>query len=103
MISALYALGRVNGAETFLLGFTGCALLYLAVCFLFPCNRKPKCRRRIFAGLIITGLFCDTVIFFGMFPGGEYVNHGIGSAYGVLLWPLLLLLVGSVLTAFHGE
>ena len=101
MISGLYAIGRVVGAEILMAGFGICAVLYGLCCFLIRENRGKKSRRRVLLGFLIAAVACDLLWFLFYFPGGEYRNYGLGGVFAVFLWPCLLLLAGAIVTAYN--
>lgn len=103
MITGLYALGRVVGADWLIMGFLVCALIYLSLCCMFEQNRKKAGLNRVLIFLFATASFCDLIWYFLYFPGGEYVNRGIGSVVGALIWPGLLFLSGIVVTLINEE
>jgi len=96
MLTALVSLGHVNGAGLWLLGWVICALCYLGGCLLFSANRKRKCA--VWISLALAELLCDLCWALLYYPDGVYVNHGIGAAYGMFLWPMLLLIAALVVT-----
>lgn len=103
MITALYSLSRVSGAELTLIWYLGWCLLYFLLCSLAKDNRTHQCLHRMALGWLIAEVICDGAWFAFYFPSGHYVNHGIGSMYASLLWPVLLLLAGLVVTAINAK
>lgn len=102
MITMLYSLGHVVGADVALLGFLVCTLVYFGVCFLLPQNRKGG-KKRVLLGWGISEALFDAALCCFYYPNGSYVNHGLGGATACLLWPVLLLFAGLLVSALHGE
>lgn len=103
MFTSVYALGRVTGAGFLPVWVILWGGIYLALSFLLPGNRTGKGARTVLLALLFAELLCDTVWLLVYFPGGHYHNYGVGGVYGVLLWPLLLLIAGGVSAAVNGE
>ena len=101
MITSIYSLGKVVGAELMVAGVALCILLYLAVCFLFPHNRTGQGVKTVLLALLGAEAVCDVIWFLMYFPGGDYHNYGIGGVMGVFLWPMLLCLAGAVAAAVN--
>ena len=102
MITVLMSLGQVNGAWAGLLGIVLSAAAYLALCFAFSRNRGQG-RRRVWYFLLLTEVVCDIFWRFYYFPGGEYVNHGLGGMAAMFAWPLLLAVSFVVVMAINGD
>lgn len=52
-------------------------------------------------GIITAGVICDAVWYIAFFPGGEYLNSGLGSMYLLLLWSGMLMIAVIIITAFN--
>ena len=98
MVTAVYAMGYVYGASLWLIGWTVCAILYVGGCMLVPSNRRKGCRLAVWIGLLLADVITDIGWMLLYFPDGDYINYGIGAVGGLLLWPLLLLVTGIVVT-----
>ena len=103
MVTCLYGIGRVVGAECMAVLYGACLLLCILCGFLFRCNRAPKNRKRFLLGMLIVAVCADLGMFLLLFPGGEYRNYGIGAACGAALFPLLLMAAAAALTAYHSD
>lgn len=101
MVTSIYSLGKVVGAELMLAGVLLCVALYLTGCFLFRRNRTRRGAQNVVLALLGVEILCDAVWFLFYFPGGDYHNYGIGGVMGVFLWPMLLCLAGVVATAVN--
>ena len=91
MLTAVYSLGRVNGAEVWLAGWGICAAAFLLFGLLRKENRTVREFNRRMEGLLAAGAIVDIIWFHFYYPEGIYVNHGISGAYVLLLWPALLV------------
>ena len=102
MLTLFYAwYDGVVGMEIALIGYAICTFLFFAVCFLFRCNRTGKgC---VIAGWMICELICDVLWYLIYYPDGNYVNHGIGGAAGMFLWPAALTAAAILVTAINQE
>ena len=97
MLTAVYSLGRVHGAEIWLAGWLICAAAFLLIGFLRKENRSVRGVIRHLSGLLAAGALVDLVWFRFYYPDGQYINHGIAGTYLLLLWPALLAVTGFVL------
>ncbi len=104
MLIAVYSMGHVVGAEVWALIALVCALLYMGVCCLFRYNRSRQGMKRILLGLLAAEAVYDVACAVILYPGGEYHNYGLGSAYMVLfIWFGLLAFSGLVLTGINAQ
>jgi len=97
MLTAVYSLGRVSGAEVWLAGWAICAAAFLLLGLLRKENRNIREFNRRMNGLLAAGAIVDIVWFRFYYPEGIYVNPGIAGAYVLLLWPALLAVTALVL------
>lgn len=101
MLTAVYALGRIVGAELMLAGWSVCAIVYLACGLYRRRGQGRRGRKLLLLGLLaaeaLVDLFCALVFF----PGGEYCNWGVGGAAVVLLWPLALAAAYALTALFY--
>ena len=98
MITAIYSLSNVHGAELWLVGWVLCALFYIGGCMLVPVNRPKTCRTVVWIGLLIAEVVNDLIWALIYYPNGSYINYGVGAVYGLFLWPLILLIAGVFVT-----
>ena len=104
MLTAVYSLNQVYGAEIWVVFAGGCAAVYLAVCCLFRRNRRKRGIGVALLGLLGAEFICDSVWASAFYPGGEYSNYGLGGSYMLLLaWPGLLFLAGLIVAAQNGK
>ncbi len=103
MLIAVYSLGRVVGAEIWVLIALVCVLLYVGACCLFRSNRSRRGLKRILLALLAIEIVYDVVCAVILYPGGEYHNYGLGAASAVLIWPGLLLFTGLVMTGTNTQ
>ena len=97
MLTAVYSLGHVNGAEVWLAGWWICAAVFFLIGFLRRENRNVAEFSRRLNGLLFSGAVVDLVWFFYFYPDGSYANPGIAGAYVLLLWPVILVLTALAL------
>jgi lipopolysaccharide export LptBFGC system permease protein LptF len=98
MVTVIYSLGEVNGAEIWASGFFVCILVFAVACMQFKANRTKNGIITILLSLLMAETICDISWFLIYYSGGSYHNYGIGGVYGVLLWPAILLLAGAIST-----
>ena len=98
MVTTLYSLEYVHGAGILFFFWLICALIYLALCFISKRNRSDEGRKTVFYGLLGAEIFIDVLWSFYYYPGGEYVNMGLGAVFGILLWIPVLVVAGIAVT-----
>ena len=98
MITAIYSLSYVYGAELWLLFWAVCAVVYLAICGAFRTNRAPGAFKRVMIGLLVAEVIVDLVWALIYYDNGVYLNYGIGAIYGLLLWIPALVIAGVTVT-----
>lgn len=90
MVTAIYSLSQVHGAELWLLFWLVCVVLYLGISLLIRSNRTKKGIKNLFIGLLIAEVTIDLIWAIIYYHNGTYFNYGIGAVYGILLWiPIL--------------
>ena len=103
VVTGIYAIGRIYGAELILIIFGICLLLCVGIGMLFRCNRSMQGFKRFLLLIGVTACCCDGLMFLILFPGGEYQNYGIGGAYAVFLYPAALCVAAVIVTAWNQE
>ena len=98
MITAIYSLSRVYGAELWLLFWFLCIVAYMGIGFLFKPNRTKKEIKNVLFGLIIAEVIIDLAWAVIYYHNGTYLNYGIGAVYGWLLWIPVLAVILFVVT-----
>ena len=101
MVTLVYSLSRVTGAELGLVLWLACAAAYLGLCFRFRVNRGKRERRAVLIALLPAAAAFDLFLYLCSYDHGQYVNRGIGAAYGFLLWGPALLFTAALVTAFN--
>ena len=103
MVTCLYGIGRFNGAA--LLAKTNGVLVLacIGIGLLFRCNREKDGRRRLIWGLLAAEGVMDILLFLILFPDGSYRNYGIGASYGAMLYPIGLVTMTGLITAWNKE
>ena len=90
MVTAIYSLSQVHGAELWLLFWLVCVVLYLGISLLIRSNRTKNGIKNLFLGLLIAEVTIDLIWAIIYYHNGNYLNYGIGAVYGILLWiPIL--------------
>ena len=91
MLTALYSVGSVAGADLWMKVVLLTSLAYFLICFSFRRSRSGRGVLTVLMGWLLTELLCDMV-----WLGGAYRNGGLGSAVALLLWPVLLCLASGI-------
>lgn len=99
MVTAIYSLSHVHGAELWLLFWAVCVVVYLGISLLFKPNRTRKGVKNVLIGLLIAEVVIDLVWAIIYYHNGTYLNYGIGAVYGLLLWVPLLVVTLVITTA----
>ncbi len=98
MITAIYSLSQVHGAELWLLFWLVCVVIYLGISFLIRHNRTKKAVKNVLIGLLIAEVIIDLIWAIIYYHNGTYLNYGIGAVYGLLLWIPILMVTLIVVT-----
>ena len=97
MVTAIYSLSQVHGAELWLLFWLVCVVVYLGIGFLFKNNRTKKGVKNMLICLLIAEVLIDLVWAIIYYHNGTYMNYGLGAVYGLLLWvPILAVTLVAV-------
>ena len=99
MVTAIYSLSQVHGAELWLLFWLVCGGVYLGVGFLIKPNRTKKGIKNLLIGLLIAEVIIDIMWAIIYYHNGTYLNYGIGAVYGLLLWVPVLAITLLFVTA----
>lgn len=98
MVTAIYSLSFVHGAELWLLFWFVCLIAYVGACCLIKANRTKKGIKTTLIGLLIAEVIIDIVWAIIYYHNGTYLNYGIGAVYGLALWIPVLIITGIVVT-----
>ncbi len=98
MVTAIYSLSQVYGAELWLLFWFVCAVIYLGISFLIKDNRTKKGIKNVLIGLLVSEVIIDLVWTIIYYHNGTYLNYGIGAVYGLLLWIPILTVTLVIIT-----
>ncbi len=98
MITAIYSLSHIHGAEIWLLFWCICTLFYLAMCFLIKTNRTENGRKKVWLGLLLAELLVDAFWAILYYHNGAYINYGVGAVYGLFTYIPVLILTFAVVT-----
>ena len=81
MITAIYSLSQVHGAEWWLLFWLICAAAYVGISFLIKHNRTKRGIKTALIGLLIAEVLMDLVWAVIYYHKGTYTNYGIGTGF----------------------
>ena len=98
MITAIYSLSQVHGAELWLLFWFICLVVYLGICYIFKSNRTKSGISTVLIGLLIAEVIVDLIWAIIYYHNGSYINYGIGAVYGLFTWIPILLITAAIVT-----
>jgi len=101
MVTAIYSLSQVHGAELWLLFWLICVVVYLVISFLVKRNRSKSGIKNVLVGLLIAEVIIDLMWAVIYYHNGTYMNYGIGAVYGLLLWIPILIATLVIATAIN--
>lgn len=101
MVTAIYSLSFVHGAELWLLFWFICLIAYVCACCLIKANRTKKGLKTTFIGLLIAEVVIDLAWAIIYYHNGTYLNYGIGAVYGLVLWIPVLIITAIVVTKIN--
>ena len=101
MITAIYSLSQVHGAELWLLFWFVCVVIYLGICILDKQNRTKKGIKNVFIGLLIAEVIIDLIWAIIYYHNGTYLNYGVGAVYGLFLWVPVLVITWIIITVIN--
>lgn len=99
MITAIYSLSQVHGAELWLLFWFICLVAYWGICYIFKPNRTKSGIKTVLIGLLIAEVVIDLIWAIIYYHNGSYINYGIGAVYGLFMWIPVLVITAIVVTA----
>ena len=103
MVTAVYSLSRVHGAEIWLMFWFVCVAVYIACGLMFKHNRTRKGIITVLTGLVIAELITDIFWAVVYYENGVYVNYGIVAALGMLIWVPVLAITLLAVTVKNGN
>ena len=74
MLTALYSVGSVAGADLWMKVVLLTSLAYFLICFSFRRSRSGRGVLTVLMGWLLTELLCDMVWLAWFWPGGAYRN-----------------------------
>lgn len=98
MVTAIYSLSQVHGAELWLLFWFLCVVVYLGISLFMRQNRTKQGVKNMLIGLLIAEFVIDIVWAIIYYHNGTYLNYGIGAVYGLFLWIPVLIVTLIVVT-----
>lgn len=102
MVTAIYSLANVHGAELWLLFWLVCLAAYIAACLMFRPNRAKAGVKTVFIGLMAAELIIDFVWAAIYYPNGSHINYGIGAIYGLFMW-IPVLTAACIIVTFRNR
>ena len=103
MVTAIYSLSFVHGAELWLLFWGICIIIYFVIGLLIKLNRNKKGIKNMLIGLLIAEVITDLIWAIMYYHNGTYLNYGIGAVYGLLLWIPVLVVTLIIVTIKNGK
>ena len=98
MVTAIYSLGQVHGAQLWLLFWLVCAIAYMGICLIKRANRTKRGIKTMLIGLLIAEVIVDLIWAIIYYHNGSYINYGIGAVYGLFTWIPILLITAAIVT-----
>ena len=98
MITAIYSLSYVHGAEIWLLFWFVCLIVYLGICWAIKCNRTKEGSKTTLIGLLIAEVVIDLIWAIIYYHNSGYINYGVGAVYGIFMWIPLLMITATIVT-----
>ena len=98
MVTALYSLSYVYGAELWLLFWFICLVAYLSICYAIKANRSLSGIKTVLIGALVAEVIVDAVWALIYYRNGIYTNYGVGAVYGLLVWILVLMITAVIVT-----
>ncbi len=99
MITAIISQGQVNGAAIWLIGWIMFMCLYFAVTLLIKNNRnKKQSIKNVFSYFLIAEFITDLIWALVYYDNSGYINYGIGAVYGLIIWPIFLIIAAVLVT-----
>lgn len=98
MITAIYSLGGVHGAEIWLVFWILCAAAYFGICAIFKANRGKLGMKEVLLWGLIAEFAVDLIWALVYYHNISYINYGIGAVYGLIIWPVFLVAAGILAT-----
>ena len=80
-----------------------CVLIYLGITILIKKNRTKQGIKNMLIGLLIAEVFTDLIWAIIYYHNGTYINYGIGTVYGLLLWIPVLMITLIIVTIKNGR
>ncbi len=103
MVTAIYSLSNVHGAEIWLLFWVICVAAYLGIGFLIKQNRTKQGKKTMLIGLLIAEVVIDFAWALFYYDNGAYINYGVGATYGLFWWIPVLIITLVIVTVKNGK
>jgi len=98
MITAIFTLSQVRGAELWLLFWCILLVAYIGIGYKLEVNHTKQGIKNMLIGLLITEVSNDLVWSIAYYFNGTLLDYGIGLTYGLCLWVPLLVVTLIIVT-----
>ena len=98
MITAIYSLTQVQGAELWLLFWCISLVSYIGIGYKLKINHTKQGIKNMLIGLLIAEVANDLVWSIAYYFNGTLLDYGIGLTYGLCLWVPLLVVTLIIVT-----
>lgn len=104
MVTAIYSLTYVHGAEIWLLLWLLGVIGYLGICLMIKPNRTKNGLRITMIGLLIAEVIVDLIWAIVYYHNGTYLNYGVGAVYGIVFsWIPALIITAVIVTGKNSK
>ena len=98
MITAIFTLLQVRGAELWLLFWCISIVAYIGIGYKLKVNHTKQGIKNMLIGLLIAEVVNDLVWSIVYYFNGTLLDYGIGLVYGLYLWVPLLVVTLIIVT-----
>ena len=98
MITAIFTLSQVRGAELWLLFWCISLIAYIGIGYRLKSNHTKQGIKNLLIGLLIAEVANDLVWSIAYYLNGSLLDYGVGLVYGLCLWVPLLLITLIIVT-----
>lgn len=98
MITAIFTLSQVRGAELWLLFWFFPLVAYIGIGYMLKSNHTKQGIKNLLIGLLITEVVNDLVWSIIYYINDTLLEYGVGLTYGLYLWFSLLVITLIIVT-----
>lgn len=98
MVTAIYSLAKVHGAELWLLFWFVCIIAYLSICFSVKVNRTKNGITTTLIGLLIAEFVTDITWALIYYRNSGFIDFGVGAVYGLYMWIPMLVITSIIVS-----